>query len=98
MSTFGKKALLNWDYNSDDRKRFVKSNKILQLEILKKWYPIGETFYTKKFNDEYIITGYNEYINFYLLAGTKNSDTTHPLNLKEPKWVERDRNIEKLLK
>lgn len=109
MSTFGKKALLNWDYNSVDKKRFSKSNKIIQLEILKKWYPIGETFYTKDFNKEFEVTGHNELLTLFILQGNIKADlpisgkiiiktTTHPLNLKEPKWVERDRNIENLLK
>jgi hypothetical protein len=98
MSTFGKKALLNWDYNSDDRKRFSKTNKNIQLEILKKWYPIGEVFYSKNVNEEFIISGYKEYMGFYMVCSASNGLWTHPLNLKEPKWMERDRNIEKLLK
>ncbi len=103
MSTFGKKALLNWDYNSDDKKRYLKTNKNIQLEILKKWYPIGETFYTKNSTEGYIITEYEEYMGFYLIKGYDitrkcNWPGTNPLNMSEPKWVERDRNIEKLFK
>jgi hypothetical protein len=101
MSTFGKKALLSWDYNSDDKQRFLNSNEDIQLEILKKWYPIGEKFYTKSLNDEYIITEYIKYLGFYLLAGidTHLIRTMYsPLSLKEPKWVKRDRNIKLLLK
>jgi hypothetical protein len=45
MSTFGKKSLLKWDYDSVDYLRWNKTPKDLQLEILKKWYPIGEYFY-----------------------------------------------------
>jgi hypothetical protein len=45
MSTFGKKALINWDYDSVDYLRWNKTPKDLQIEILKKWYPIGEYFY-----------------------------------------------------
>ncbi len=45
MSTFGKKSLLKWDYDSVDYLRWNKTHKDLQLEILKKWYPIGEYFY-----------------------------------------------------
>lgn len=44
MSTFGNKALIWWDYHKRDRdslKRFNSTPKEFQLEILKKWYPIG---------------------------------------------------------
>jgi hypothetical protein len=102
MSTFGKKALLSWDYKSNDTKRFLNSSKEIQLAILEKWYPIGDKFYMKTIYDsesEFVIGGYTDYVTFYLLCSTLHCrDTTHPLNLKEPKWVERDRNIKLLLK
>ena len=43
MSTFGKKALIKWDYtyNSDNVSRYQKSWKTNQLKILQKWYPIS---------------------------------------------------------
>lgn len=45
MSTFGKKALIWWDYNSNGDKltnqRFINTDIDLQLKILEKWYPIG---------------------------------------------------------
>ena len=41
MSTFGKKALVFWDYDSDEWKRFSKTPVDIQLQILEKWYPIG---------------------------------------------------------
>ena len=45
MSTFGKKYLNYWSYDFDnlnvDMPRWNKTPKEFQLEILKKWYPIG---------------------------------------------------------
>ena len=41
MSTFGKKALVFWDYDSNETNRFSKTPIEIQLQILEKWYPIG---------------------------------------------------------
>jgi hypothetical protein len=41
MSTFGKKALVFWNYDSNEWQRFSKTPVDIQLQILKKWYPIG---------------------------------------------------------
>ena len=47
MSTFGKKYLNYWPYwfdekiTSDSCLRWNKTDKDFQLELLKKWYPIG---------------------------------------------------------
>ena len=44
MSTFGKKALIWWDYSTHDRESILKYNrtpKEIQLKILETWYPIG---------------------------------------------------------
>ena len=45
MSTFGKKYLNYWPYRFDDvsqsGNRWNKTDKDFQLELLKKWYPIG---------------------------------------------------------
>lgn len=47
MSTFGKKYLNYWPYRFDEKiigdncLRWNKTDKDLQLELLKKWYPIG---------------------------------------------------------
>jgi len=41
MSTFGKKALVFWDYDSNEWERFSKTPVDIQLQILEKWYPIG---------------------------------------------------------
>jgi hypothetical protein len=54
MSTFGKKAINNWDYkySEENAKRFNRTPIELQLEILEKWYPIGMNCikYNKFFN------------------------------------------------
>lgn len=41
MSTFGKKALVWWDYESEEYIRFRHTPEEVQLKILEKWYPIG---------------------------------------------------------
>ncbi len=44
MSTFGKKYLTKWDYFNHtkvEKRRFNSTDKNFQLELLKKWYPIG---------------------------------------------------------
>lgn len=44
MSTFGKKYLNKWDYFNHtkvEKRRFYSTHKDFQLELLKKWYPIG---------------------------------------------------------
>ena len=41
MSTFGKKALVFWEYDSNETNRFSKTPIKIQLKILEKWYPIG---------------------------------------------------------
>lgn len=44
MSFYGKKALVWWDYNDFSKEsliRYAHTNEEKQLEILKKWYPIG---------------------------------------------------------
>lgn len=44
MSTFGKKYLKKWNYFNHtmvEKKRFNSTSIDFQLELLKKWYPIG---------------------------------------------------------
>ena len=44
MSTFGKKYLRKWNYFNHtmvEKKRFNSTSIDFQLELLKKWYPIG---------------------------------------------------------
>ena len=94
MSTFGKKALLNWNYNSIDTQRYFNTDKKLQLEILKKWYPVGEFFlyknnlvkivdYVLKF-DSYFLLFFNKDIRYEsspLLIPTK--EFLRDIKLKE---------------
>lgn len=100
MSTFGKKALAYWDYNSKEGNRFVRSDKNLQLEILKKWYPIGEIGIIKD-GTRIKIEAHVEYVSYYLVGISfidKNSTgSTNPLNITLT-TIERNRVIEKLLK
>ena len=109
MSTFGKKALLNWDYRSIEKKRFNNSDKNLQLEILKKWYPIGEYCYIhdSPMKFRYTIIGYEEHLTFHSIiigypqAGQLLKDkATHPLNLYLPMeiLIKRDKIIDNLLR
>jgi hypothetical protein len=72
MSQFGKKSLSWWDWNGylTDKKFIQKWNhtpKEIQLELLKKWYPIGMkgrcilVGYNKPSETKYEITGYLEH-------------------------------------
>ena len=76
MSTYGKKALSNWDYtySKESSLRFNHTSMNLQLEILQKWYPIGMkcmkyNIFFKKYEDrKFEVIGYEEIIGgFYNL-------------------------------
>ena len=44
MSTFGRKALIWWDYENRSKQNSIRFNHTpmdIQLSILEKWYPIG---------------------------------------------------------
>ena len=67
MSTFGKKALVWWDYDDHTRDaahRFNSTPKNIQIQILEKWYPVGSRFIKKGTHystpPEYTIDGYVE--------------------------------------
>jgi hypothetical protein len=67
MSTFGKKALMWWDYDDhtkDAAHRFNSTPKNTQIQILEKWYPIGGRFIKTGTHystpTEYVIDGYVE--------------------------------------
>lgn len=70
MSVFGKKSMINWNYDDHTQESAIKFNRTkpeLQLEILKKWYPIGTNFvkwydFNFKYSSstKYTIIGYNE--------------------------------------
>lgn len=67
MSTFGKKAITNWEYQYSEEKfqRFNRTPIEIQLEILERWYPIGmpcfkyDKFFKKYDNTLYEVIGYN---------------------------------------
>ena len=67
MSTLGKKAITNWEYQYSEEKfqRFNRTPIEFQLEILEKWYPIGmpcfkyDKFFKKYDDTLYEIIGYN---------------------------------------
>jgi hypothetical protein len=110
MSTFGKKSLLKWDYDSVDYLRWNKTPKNIQLEILKKWYPIGEYFYyhspfdrnKEKKGIKIKIVDYEEKISgfFVKYIYTFSSDelSCNPLRLKPSKEFLRDFKLNKILK
>lgn len=52
MSTFGKKALVWWDYENHTKEnatRFNHTSLDIQKAILEKWYPIGTRFTKQAF-------------------------------------------------
>lgn len=67
MSTFGNKALKKWDYQytEENAKRYNSTQAEFQLEILKKWYPVGmiclkyDRFFKKYDKTLYEIIGYD---------------------------------------
>ena len=67
MSTLGKKAITNWEYQYSEEKfqRFNRTPIEIQLEILEKWYPIGmpcfkyDKFFKKYSSILYEVVGYN---------------------------------------
>lgn len=71
MSTFGKKALIWWDYyvnNKDSSIRYARTPKEMQLKILNKWYPIGmKCLLNWRYGDGEIVD-YTETIGFWALV------------------------------
>ena len=75
MSTFGKKALVWWDYEDHSKInaiRYLHTPLDLQLKILEKWYPIGLRFRRDKgwgplHKDStiYEIIGYQQFQTFW---------------------------------
>lgn len=112
MSTFGKKALLNWDYDSIDYLRYNHTPKNIQLKILEKWYPLNSIFqyYTpfdkeKKGNGvrvkiiEHVETQSCWFIKFkYNFNDENESNPVNPLRLKPNKDFLREIKLEKILK
>ena len=60
MSTFGKKALISWNYynSKENVMRFNHTNLDMQLKILNKWYPNNTIVRLHSKNDP---NWYNEY-------------------------------------
>jgi hypothetical protein len=112
MSTFGKKSLVWWDYHDKSRdniRRFSSTDKETQIEILKKWYPIG--FRLKEYVFTHRIWEVHGYVktlsgwNLELRSILPNEDIymdKHPLMLEPLKEDEiklkRDIKLEKLFK
>jgi hypothetical protein len=68
MSTFGKKALIWWNYHDRDRASILRFNltpKELQLKILEKWYPIGMMVGLGDGKYQYEIVEYVEHLTFW---------------------------------
>jgi hypothetical protein len=68
MSTFGKKALIWWDYHKRDRvdqMRFNSTPKDLQLKILEKWYPVGMMVGLGDGKYQYVIVEYVDHSTYW---------------------------------
>ena len=75
MSTFGRKALVWWDYDDHSKGnaiRYLHTPLDLQLKILEKWYPLGLRFKKDKGwgplhqdNTIYEIIGYQQFQTFW---------------------------------
>ena len=81
MSTFGKKSLNWWDYDDNSQSlRFNHTDLEIQLEILKKWYPVGSLCREKERINyrtlrapgwSWEITGYTKAIGGYYVIDVK---------------------------
>jgi hypothetical protein len=92
MSTFGKKALSYWDYDDNSKKnvmRFNHTNSELQLEILKKWYPIGCRCRKRSSDMSYSweIIGYDITIGGYYVIKVKNVDNNNYFYTLESSFI-----------
>ena len=68
MSTFGKKALIWWDYHTHDRDQILRFNltpKELQMKILEKWYPVGMMVGLGDGKYQYEIVEHVEHLTFW---------------------------------
>jgi hypothetical protein len=97
MSTFGKKALIWWDYDvckqeKPDLNRFNNSPENIQLSILEKYYPIGmeckvwrNMWNVEESKINYFIRNYEKLQAGYRLrlstSGIVMSDTYHPMRV-----------------
>lgn len=108
MSTFGKKYLNYWPYHFENlpemRNRWNRTKKEFQLEILKKWFPIGMTgrgflLGSKASGNLVEITGYTEFMYGWKLdvdyVGENYRKEVHPINFT-PEEVDRLRILREL--
>lgn len=109
MSTFGKKSLAWWNYHDHSRdnvRRYNLTSKEMQIEILKKWYPLG--FKLKEFsftNRTWEVIGYLETLTGWYLElksddhykTQKNPLSMSPLKESEVE-LKREIKLEKILK
>ena len=114
MSTFGRKALVWWNYDIKSRKEFVRFNhtpKDIQLSILEKWYPVGlEVCLYKPLSmppttsKTYTIDGYVDTLGGYRISVIYDSvsSTHHPMNVSPTdeyrKMINRDNKLKEILK
>ena len=96
MSTYGKKALVWWNYLERDGMRFNHTPMDTQLLILEKWYPIGMKInmwvnFRKDWDNRsvYTIVRYKKNLSHYMVeVVTTNNEVTsvlmglHPTNIK----------------
>lgn len=109
MSTFGRKALIWWNYDDVDKTRFTHTPDDMQLKLLEKWYPIGSmcqerprivNFKSEKYNWE--ITGYTKMLYGYCIDVEfgKMKKHSHPFRLNlspnDLKTIKREAKLEKL--
>ena len=114
MSTFGKKALIWWDYHNRDRAELLRFNstpKDIQLQILEKWYPIGMMVGLGSDRYNYEIVEYISHLTFFQVKVILRSEGSlfnsmgyirNPLALNpSPEWekqLKRQYKIDRLLK
>ena len=109
MSTYGKKALVYWNYldkhTQEELFRFNNSTHNIQEEIVKKWYPIG--FTCKKISKSSLLFGIGSYkvIRHVKVAYGWRVEvidekgyisTIHPGTLKPDKEWDREEKLKKL--
>ena len=110
MSTYGKKALIYWNYeeksSQEEMYRFNNTAHNIQEEILKKWYPIGFTCEMTsrakedtKYYGSFTLTKYVKYgYGWRVEVIDKNGyiNTLHPGLLRPDKEWRREEKLKKL--
>jgi hypothetical protein len=95
MSTFGRKALIWWDYENRSKQNSIRFNHTpmdIQLSILEKWYPIGSNcnyiFYSQtnlsKINKyPSVILRYERCSSFYRIVISQNGVIDNKVGILE---------------